>query len=263
MIDELEKCLDINGKQSCSKSGHYDIFFNSQLDDKPIVKNPKRNLRLEQKCKLGGSACATRNLFTGFVFFSLFVFVGFAWVFMHELFHFMAFVSMGYPVESFSFGAISGSIIATIPTSAPSWWYFVAIGGPLLFVNTLTVVITILIIPVVDRRSAFFERNIVENRVALRTLATKAIGSFSAFILLSNTVLLPIMSLVMKSIATVLGTDPTYSDMELWWNAILFLPVATERLAQQLLYVFVFGFETGVAMTFFMVVRKGGSKNAF
>ena len=261
-----DDCTSFKGKIVCPTPDRDDVFAKGlDMSSGAIMKKEKRNLKPMDRCTRmkSGEECFTRNLFTGFVFFAIFTVVGFAWVLAHEMFHVIFFIIGGYPIYGFSFGSLFGSVMASIPTDAPQWWYFLAIGGPLLFINAMTVGITILFIPIIDRRSPYFERTVVENRTAFWSIALKAIGTFSAFVLLGNTILLPLTSIISKTISILLGTDISYSDMEIWWNATFFTPLTIERIAWQVFYVFIFALEAGLGIAFFMIVRKGGSKYTF
>lgn len=188
IIGNVKVCIDRNSKTPFQQSKEiYTI----------VRENNDYELQFSNNCKTQGLSCFSTSLKNLSIYFSIYLLAAVVINLLHELFHFLMFYMAGEQTSGFNFGFSMGSTfiedMPSIESHSIGWWYL-AIMGPLLFVNFFSILIVYLVYKPSDRSYKIFK---VDNPYSERMIQVflHAIAYLSAISILTNTIMSPLMEL--------------------------------------------------------------------
>lgn len=222
IMSDGKRCVWIDKKMRCfddSPSSAFDesrTMFVKTVDD-VRESNP---FQMINKCRIQGSECFSRNLKIGAGFFVIYLISGLVMNFFHELVHYILLVMAGISGASFTFAPNLGFTTGAFPpfdASIPWVWWLFETMGPLIIVNFLTVIISLVVIEHDVKNPPYRESTAPQVFTWIKVNFVKAMAFTSAMTILVNTIFSPFYNMYY----VLMGMGARTSDLSwAWWVSL-------------------------------------------
>lgn len=241
----VEICFTNEVSDTFEESTQYFSIKNENTDD--------LYLSLNESCINVTTKCLSNNIVIAAKYLIIFIIAIFSTHFAHEIFHFTVFWLSGEKTSGFLITIGGGSTAVELPDASSHgvlWWY-VALMGPLLFVNTTIMVIALLKYRTNSSEKVIFNETSLSRRYG--EIFLKASGYVSATSILLNTIFSPIIEWFAK-----FYNFEMHSDLVMAWHESL-LMVGGPQITMQILCIVTTAMM--ITLAFYYMFLIGNTKN--
>lgn len=228
-------CDLVNGNKICVDKYHDDPFLQASRIKTILQGDNDYELEFVQSCKGQSITCFSTNLRLLSVYFFIYLLAAILINLLHELFHFGVFYFSGETVYGIEFGFNMGkTVIGEMPpvNSRSLWWWYLAIMGPLLFVNSLSIVVAYILYNPQYGQRIYRIKNPYSSRYF--EIFLRAVAYLSSISIIGNTIMSPLLRYIFSQNYIDMQSDFTWA-----WSISLEMSDAPYMFSKHAIYVLI------------------------